>query len=1319
MGTYTHLKVTSKTEHHELAEASFRLGEWLVEPRLNRLTLGDESIQIEHKMMDVLVCLAEQPGDLVPRQHIIDTVWAIEFISEGTLTRIVAELRRALGDDAREPRFIETIRGKGYRLLVPVEVELESSAKIAQFPVRATDDERNPYPGLAAFTETDAEFFYGREAEVSHLWRKITSRRLLAVIGPSGVGKTSFLRAGLLPAKPEGWRTLICQPGEAPFAALARALAPEFEGDAEAISKLVDMRDPARAVAVISRWRDRHDQALLIVDQFEELFTLNPSEIQADFAALMWRLARDVAVHVILSMRDDFLYRCHEHETLAPVFSGLTPIKVPAHDDLRRALVEPASHFGYAFEDDVLVDEMLDAVAGERGALPLLAFAVERLWVRRDRENLLLTRRAFADIGGVAGALAHHAEATIERIGADRVPIVRELFRNLITAEGTRAIREWDELLSVFSDSRSASQPEEVLRQLVDARLLTSYEIHEEDREPTRRAEIIHESLLANWPRLVRWQTQDADAVQLRDQLRQAARTWNERGRSDDLLWTGSAYREFSVWLMLYPGGLTETEEAFAEAMTSHAKGRSRRRRTAIAAIIVALFGVLTIVAGLWRRSVTEAQRAEAANLFSLAQLGLEERPSEAVAYAIAGLELADNLELRRMVLDALWRGPTEIRLETRSNYHFEFSPDGRWLGTADHERGAKIWPSDGGSPMFLENSDSALEIRFSPRGDLIAANTSMERNELGFWSFPEGRLLRTVALDEQGSTFYFEFSPDGERLITSTQIVEEESTELVIRSWPVGGGEPDVLARLQIDPSSNDVLPDLDPSGSRFAWADGRTVRIAPLAGTTLDLASATSIEHDQAVAALAFDSSALRLATSDTAKRNRVWALERNPPVVTCTLSGGKGTEAERLVFDSSGTMLAGSGGLLWDLTGPPNSEPLRLTRFDVFTSRQAFGPTGKWLATSSHSISYGGSVSLWPIARPYPAILRGHEEPVSRLAFTFDGKRLVSISKDGTVRVWPLDGGSREKPMVLDRAAGTSQGPASLATAPNGSFVAAGYSQGQVRVLPLDGSPGRELSGFTDAVNAVAVGPESRLVAAGAGRFFPEEAIVNVWDLESGDVRILDAGDGIVISYLWFTAEGDLWVNSGVHVIRRWDLNGDQSQMVEEIDFSDPEFAGGIFCDIDPDGRRSLLWGEPDRLWIQDLDTHITRELSSHGWVNWCEFDPTGSIVVTRSQGAARVGHVDGGEPHLLPGSERGANILVSPDGNWIASGGEDNTIRLWPMPDLSKTPLHTLPREELIAKLKTLTNLRAVRDEESSTGWKIEVGPFPGWETVPTW
>ena len=159
----------AKVEIPDLGRSSFRIGEWLIEPSLNRLSRGGTTIQLELKVMDVLVCLAERAGEVVTRFEIIDRVWATEFIADNTLTHAINEIRTALGDDARNPTFIETIHRRGYRLMVPVTLEERPAGTVTQFPSRArmvADDDRSPYPGLAAFTEADAEFFFGREAEV-------------------------------------------------------------------------------------------------------------------------------------------------------------------------------------------------------------------------------------------------------------------------------------------------------------------------------------------------------------------------------------------------------------------------------------------------------------------------------------------------------------------------------------------------------------------------------------------------------------------------------------------------------------------------------------------------------------------------------------------------------------------------------------------------------------------------------------------------------------------------------------------------------------------------------------------------------------------------------------------------------------------------------------------------------------------------------------------------------------------------------------------------------------------------------------------------
>ena len=202
--------------------------------------------------------------------------------------------------------------------------------------------------------------------------------------------------------------------------------------------------------------------------------------------------------------------------------------------------------------------------------------------------------------------------------------------------------------------------------------------------------EIIHESLLRAWPRLVRWQAQDEDGALLRDQLRQAAQAWQDRGRPEDLLWSGTAYRDFALWRERYPGGLTATEQAFGEAAARLAGRRRRRRRLAVGAMVAVLALGLGVVATFWRRAETsrrnaeaETLRAEASKLLALGQLELEKFPTAAVAYALKSLELADARDTRLFALRALQRGPTAIvargrRGERLRNVHAGFQPERR-----------------------------------------------------------------------------------------------------------------------------------------------------------------------------------------------------------------------------------------------------------------------------------------------------------------------------------------------------------------------------------------------------------------------------------------------------------------------------------------------------------------------------------------------------------------------------------------------------------------------------------------------------------------
>ena len=1229
-------------------------------------------------------------------------------------------------------------------------------------------EDLHPYPGLTSFTEEDAEYFFGREAEVEQMWRKLEQPHMLALIGPSGAGKSSFLRAGLIPSALPGWSCAVCTPGNTPVLSLGRALSPVMAGDTDVFEQLLAFDDPDVAVEVVARWRRKHGHALLVVDQFEELFTQNAPEVQQRFSDLLARIAIEGDVHVLLSMRDDFLFRCSDQLALAPLFSELTPLRTPEGEALRRALVQPAMKCGYRFEDDGVVDEMLGEVEGERGALPLLAFAMSRLWEKRDRENGLLTRQAYHDIGGVGGALARHAEATIDRIGADRLPIVRELFRNLVTAEGTRAVREWNELLSIFSDSRRESQPEEVLRQLIDARMLTSYEVREEDEEPTRRVEIIHESLLANWPRLVRWQTQDADAAQLRDQLRQAARTWEEHDRSDDMLWTGSAYREFASWRERYPGGLTDTEEAFGDAMTVLAGRRRRRRRIAASAAFVVLLAGLTIVGSFWQRSVRETLRAEAQKLIALGQVRLEDYPTAALAHATKSLELADSEEARFLALEALWEGPTAFVVNETPTLRASFSPGGNWLVQShDMMSSLAVISRDGMQRVMdhpTESGKTRLGAYFGGSEELFfSRGHSTDAGRVALWSAPEGRLLAS-AKPVDDPDFNPAWAIGAKAGNPRAVFVMAKDGLLSFYALDTDGGHEQLGESRMTVPVGQRIGPGCMPrvSGEWFGVVEGNNVSIVRVGDDGLSdrlllgrhegdlhqtcradplgrfLVTATrsgeiklwDVSGERAPATVDIQSR-LRglgpskdgshfLAVASSREKTQdvwIWSIDEHTFHLRRRLDR---VEAGYRQFDPVGLRLALSGpapvNRLWSLSAPAGAEPVVLRRGPAnYMSTPEFSPDGQWLATCDQS-----GLTLWPLVRRYPTLIRlDLTYWVSGLAFG-PGGEFLATSADGTVTFWPLEGSVPPPGHTVFEQRGLLS---DVAVSQDGELFAVDFDGGEVVLGRDDGEEPRLLPG-TEASGAVFVtfSPDGRFVASLTGAYDMKSAVFRVWDVATAqEIAVLRPADGEFRDGSSFTSDGRLLTGTSKGVVA-WDVKTGDQKILVEVDV-------GNFVASD-DGQRLLVTKEGEAGWMQDpagsptffdLETGAVTTLTTHGLRVWSmALDRDGTVAVTGDRnGIIRVGPVTGEEPHLLLGHDGEIkHLAIDPLGRWIASGGQ-KTVRLWPMPDLSKPPLHTLPREELIAKLKTLTNLRVVRDDESPTGWKLTHDPFPGWETVPTW
>jgi len=1315
--------------------ARFRLGEWLVEPRLNRISRSDTEVQLETKAMDVLVLLARRAGEVVSHAELQDAVWQTEFVSYNTLAVRVSELREALGDDARDPRYIETIHKRGYRLIAEVTFRAAGepdSAALAEMQPEEPD-ERSPYPGLSAFSEADAADFFGREAEIAALWRKIAGRRLLAVIGSSGAGKSSLVRAGIVARGPPGWRAVVCKPGEDPSLAMARALAPDLAGDAEEMQSLLAFHNPDMALAVVSRWRGRWDEALIVIDQFEELFTLNSSEVQVEFVSLLRRLVDAAGTHVLLVLRDDFLVECHRHPELAPIFSELTVVSAPSEKGLRQALTQPAARRLYGFETAVLIDEMVGQVEAERGALPLLAFAVSRLWELRDRERRLLTQEAYQRIGGVGGALAQHAEETLQAIGEERLPLVRELFRNLVTAQGTRAVRSWVDLLSVFPTGQR-QDAESVLRALVDARLLTSFEDEANgggEEGAHHGVEVVHESLLGAWPRLQRWRTEDEGSAQLRDQLRQAARLWEEKGRPDDLLWTGTSYREYLLWRERYPGGLSGVDEAFGTAMTRLAERRRRRRRAALTAAIVVLVAVASALSLLWHRSVQESRRAEAAKLLALAQARLVDDPTEALALTTASLEVADAREAREFVMRALWAGPLALEFDSGADGQAAsvgFSPDGAYIATGGFAPEVRVWSEDGRGPIRLGamtvDTDSLTMPRWAA-GNLLATGGAFGPEFHGFgdrvklWSIPDGKLIREIALGSPGS-----WRAGQRRLSAEIDLGEGPDRRHLVKSWRLPDGSEELLGTITAADLAGTAAAIAAPDGSGWVIPRGGSISLRPFDRRGPERLLEV-LDADASVESFGEDG----VLVSDETGNAHLWSFSGGEPSQVWATRRPAG--AAGAVPDPTGRRFARLGPTkqsvqVWELEGLPGAAPLELRRSGSwYLPGFASHPDGSWYVATTH---LHRCLTFWPLARPFPSVVEGYSFPRARrpLAFSPDSRWLAVGLEGGRVRLLPVPGSEPAEVRELHPLIG--QEGADIRFDPEGRYLLV-LSTVDAWVVPLDGGPTRQVVSREEGrqIEQGAVSPSGARVASAHFEGGGEKKLF-VLDVANGDLRSFELPQPETPSNfagVWsigFLDEKTL-ITAGWGGVRRWDLAAGTHTLLAGSE-------GLVMMVLSRPTGTAITWGfgwSSDRsqvpgLQLLDLATGTSRPLLGFGDnVEYADLDPSGTVLATaHKDGAVRVGRLDGGEAHLLLGHKGNVTrVAISPDLRWVASAGEDGTLRLWPMPDLEKPPLHTLPHGELIAKLKTLTNLRAVRDPASDTGWTIELGPFPGWRNIPTW
>ena len=446
-----------------------------------------------------------------------------------------------------------------------------------------------PFKGLQPFDEADADRFFGRESLTAKLVQRLDESRFLAVVvGASGSGKSSIVRAGLIPAlrrgqplpdgtlPPEGsshWRIHLITPTAHPLEALALALTREVESVTATATLLDDLaRDPRSLYLYVRKTRalpaspfEVEPHVVIVVDQFEELFTLCRDEFEREafIDNLLTALTPapspnqgEGSITLIIAIRADFYAHLAQYPELREAVAQRQEYIGPmTADELRRAIEEPAKRAGWNFETG-LVDLILRDIGDEPGALPLLSHALLETWQRRSGHTLTL--KGYADSGGIHGAIAYTAETVYQQLAPEEQALVRDIFLRLTEfGEGTEDTRRRARLDELIAQPEHADQVRMVLTQLADARLVTTSE---------DTVEVAHEALIREWPRLRDWLTEDRDGLRLHRHLTEAAHEWELLERDPGGLYRGARLAQVGEWAAANPTALNAPERAFLAA---------------------------------------------------------------------------------------------------------------------------------------------------------------------------------------------------------------------------------------------------------------------------------------------------------------------------------------------------------------------------------------------------------------------------------------------------------------------------------------------------------------------------------------------------------------------------------------------------------------------------------------------------------------------------------------------------------------------------------------------------------------------------------
>jgi len=1114
-------------------------------------------------------------------------------------------------------------------------------------------EEASLFAGLSAFQEADAERYVGREREVVGLVGRLRNQPLVVVAGPSGVGKSSFVRAGVIPAlkrSGEQWEAFILRPGRRPLAALADVLAqigpatredvPESALAASATEALLGaLHTQPGLVGTRLRARCRREggrhRILLFVDQFEELYTLGAEAAErAAFVACLEGAADDASspLRVMLSIRADFLYRmAEEGHFIAEVTRGLCFLLPMGRDGLRAALTRPLEAAGYRFENEAMVEAMVGGLERTKSPLPLLQFTAAKLWEARDRTSRLLTQASYDQLGGVAGTLSAHANAVLAALTVADQRLCRAVLLRLCTPERTRAVVSLADLRELAADGGAVEQ---VIHRLSDARLVLVEAGGE--REGTT-VELCHESLIESWDKLTQWLADSEHDAQFVARLQAAAQQWEASEEAEGLLWRDRSAREAAEWLTRRraeqaagePLGLGKREERFLVAVVALSE-RGRRRRQRIVAGVLATVSVIAVVVLLlsigMKRQATRADR----EAVKAAQAAVQ--AEQAARSAQVEARQARNATRMAAARELEQKDPTAMLVLLR-----EVEPPGVPRGWA--ELVSKALQS--GLAREVQAEGGVYGAAWSPDGQRIVAASNDDTARVWKVGDPVEPIVLRGHQDQVRSAA---FSPDGMRIATA-------SLDKTARVWKADGSDEPIVLRGHEAPLNTAVF---SPDGTHIVTASGdKTARVWKADGTGQPVAFRA---HEGRVNSAAFSPDGQRVVTASDDKTARIWKADgTGQPVVFRAHEGGGNSAAfspdgQRVVTASDDKTAR-----VWKADG--TGQPVVLRGHELPVRTAAFSPDGQRVVTGSEDMT----VRVWKAdGTGEPIVLRGHEGPVYTATFSPDGTRIVTASNDKTARVWNADGSGAS--LVLR---GHKQMVSSAAWSPDGASIVTASYDGTSRIFRIDSlrAPillrSHEQALTAQVISDVAFSPDgTRIVTVSIDK------TARVWRADgSGQPVVLRGHESPVSTAAWSPDNERIVTGSDDKTARVWRADGSgrpvvlrgHEQAINHVAFS-------------PDGTRIVTASDDKtaRVWRADGSGQPVVLRGHDDKVTCASFGPDGKHVATGSNDkTVRVWNVDGvGEAQVYRDFESPIwTVAWSPDGKRIVAGGWGQTVRVW--------------------------------------------------------